>query len=103
MAPSTGYNDIRFEPNDAAINSLAPGSRARVVLDLQLTTGNHPDGTTIFNVGNHFDATLFIEHNTSAIWDSNSSPNLFEETSSSTINDNPRRNNQDISYSNFRT
>ena len=67
---SSGYQaydsqDHGFEPNDAAINNLPPGSRAKVVLDLQLTR-NH------MNIGNHFDATLFIEHNTAATWNDNS-------------------------------
>ena len=67
---SSGYQaydsqDHGFEPNDAAINNLPPGSKAKVVLDLQLTR-NH------MNVGNHFDATLFIEHNTAATWNDNS-------------------------------
>ena len=57
--------DHGFEPNDAAINNLPPGSKAKVVLDLQLTR-NH------MNIGNHFDATLFIEHNTAATWNDNS-------------------------------
>ena len=81
--PTDGL-DNRFEPNDVAINSLPPGSNAKVVLDLELVRD-----LSHLNRPNHFDATLFIEHNTSATWDSNSSPNLFEVTSSSTINDNP--------------
>ena len=54
-----------FAPNDAAINNLPPGSKAKVVLDLQLTKVH-------MNTGNHFDATLFIEHNTAATWNDNS-------------------------------
>ncbi len=64
--PDRGQNN-RFEPNDAAINNLAPGSNAKIVLDLELVRN-----ADRLNTGNHFDATLFIEHNTAATWNDNS-------------------------------
>ena len=69
---------IYFDPNDSAINSLVPGSKARVELILKVTrTGAEVTNMTVLN----------IEHNSTIFWDTNSSTELFEHTGSATLND----------------